>query len=96
MLWTAVQWAALSFGQIKKQPTGFKREFYGGKSWQMWIVPISTGIQKDAPFLTHIRTGIRKSIIACQAVNGNVVLITQAEVTRKKDQRRFDQILIYR
>jgi hypothetical protein len=62
----------------------------------MWIVPISTGIQKGAPFLTHIRTGIRKNISACLAVIGKVVLITQAEVTKRKYQRRFGQILIYR
>jgi hypothetical protein len=39
--------------------------------------------------------GIRKKIIACQAVIGKVVLITQAEVTKKKYQRKFDPILNY-
>jgi hypothetical protein len=63
---------------------GFKRLFYGGKSWQMWIVPISTGITKDALFLTRTRTGLRKKIIACPQVIGKAVLITQAKVTKKK------------
>jgi len=50
----------------------------------MWIVPISTGIQRDVFFLTHTRTGLRKKIIACPQVIGKAVPITQAEVTRKK------------
>ena len=50
----------------------------------MWIVPISTGSTKGALFLTLIRTGPRKRIIACPAVIGKAALITQAEVTRKK------------
>jgi hypothetical protein len=61
----------------------------------MWIVPISIGSTKDAPFLTLIRTAVRKRIIAYPQVIGKAVLITQAEVTRKKYQRRFGQILIY-
>jgi hypothetical protein len=50
----------------------------------MWIVPILTGSTKNALFLTRTRTGVRKKIIACPAVIGKVVPITQAKVTRKK------------
>ena len=75
---------ALSVGQKNKQPAGFKRLFYGGKSWQMWIVLILTGSTKGALFLTLIRTGLRKRIIACPAVIGKAALITQAEATMKK------------
>ena len=85
----------LSVGQRNKQPAGFKRLFYGGKSWRMRIVPISTGSTKDALFMTHTRTGVRKRIIACPQVIGKAVLITQAKVTGKKYQRNFVQILIY-
>jgi len=53
----------------------------------MWIVPISTGIQKDAFFLTHTRTVIKEKVFACPQVIGKAVLITQAEVTKKKRQR---------
>ena len=61
----------------------------------MWIVPISTGSTKNVFFLTHTRTGVRKKIIACPQVIGKAVLITQAEVTMKKHQRGFGQILTY-
>jgi hypothetical protein len=75
---------------------GYKHLFYGGKSWQMWIVPITKGITRNARYLAHTRTGIRKNIIACPAVIGKAVPITPAEVTKKKYQKRFGQILICR
>ena len=50
----------------------------------MRIVPISTGSTKNVFYLAHTRTGLRKRIIACPAVIGKAVPITQAEVTRKK------------
>jgi hypothetical protein len=39
--------------------------------------------------------GMTEKINVCQAVIGKAVLITQAEVMRKKYQRRFGQILNY-
>jgi hypothetical protein len=89
------KFSILSVGQKNKQPTGFKRLFYGGESWQMWIVRISTEIAKDALYMAHIRKEMTGKINACQAVIGKAVPITQAKVTRKKYQKKLGQTLIY-
>jgi hypothetical protein len=52
-------------------------------------------IVKDVLSLAHIRKGMTGKINAYQAVIGKAVLITQAEVTRKKYQKKFGQTLIY-
>ena len=73
-----------------------RKYFYGGKLWQMWIVPITKGITKNVLYMAHTRKGTRKIIIACPAVIGKAVPITPVKVTKKKYQKRFGQILIYR